>query len=82
MSLCLDNPEIMVPLYSGLVLDVVMAPIDEQNRYTVYIDSLKLLTTYLSTDTLVVGMCYEFKLFVFRDEHNIKKKVRIIRITA
>jgi len=73
---CFDNPEIMSRSYSGIIFDKVIRN-DGFFSYMVYLKELKLLsriTTNISFDNY---SHHNFNIYLFEDEDNTKKKIRL-----
>jgi len=86
MQVCFHRTEIMNTLLEGTILDVEKKG-DNKYKYSVYIQetplastespSLKLVTRMTSTIEYSLLSQHRFKLFLFKDEHSISKKIKV-----
>ena len=73
---CFDNPEIMERTYSGILFDKVVRN-DGYYSYMVYLKELKLLSRITSSIVLDNYSHHNFHIYLFEDEDNTKKKIRL-----
>jgi exoribonuclease R len=81
LELCVNNPNIQNIIYSGYVFDKFERN-DGMVQYTVYIDSLKLVSRVTSRIYKDNYTKCKFKIYVFEDEDQYKKKVRVDLLTS
>ena len=90
LTRCIKDPSIIGQTFDGIILDQYVKP-NGKITYTVYLESLKLISTINMVDNILVDniladnilhihSTHKFKLFLFQDEHNSKKKIRLQRI--
>jgi len=73
---CFDNPQIMNRQYSGIIFDKVIRN-DGYFSYMVYLKELKLLSRIATGIQLDNYSNHKFKIYLFEDEDNTKKKIRL-----
>jgi hypothetical protein len=73
---CFDNPDIMDRTYSGILFDKVIRN-DGYFSYMVYLKELKLLSRITSSILLENYSHHNFHIYLFEDEDNTKKKIRL-----
>ena len=73
---CFDMPEIMDRTYSGILFDKVIRN-DGYYSYMVYLKELKLLSRITSSVLLENYSHHNFHIYLFEDEDNTKKKIRL-----
>lgn len=76
LAKCYNNPEIMEKQYDGVVFDKINKN-DGLFSYMVYLKPLKLLSRITTTLDIHDYSTHEFKIFLFEDEENSKKKIRL-----
>jgi exoribonuclease R len=76
LAKCYNNPEIMEKQYDGVVFDKINKN-DGLFSYMVYLKPLKLLSRITTTLDIQDYSTHEFKIFLFEDEENSKKKIRL-----
>ena len=83
---CTTNPDIIGKVFDGIILDQYVKP-NGKITYTVYLESLKIMSSFtMGIDVILADVIlekhatYKFKLYLFHDEHNSKKKIRLQRI--
>ena len=77
---CIIDTTILGKLYDGIILHNFIKP-NGKNTYSVYLESLKIIYNITICEILEIHSIYKFKLFLFQDEYNIKKKIRLQLIT-
>ena len=77
---CIIDTTILGKLYDGIILHIFIKP-NGKNTYSVYLESLKIIYNITICEILEIHSIYKFKLFLFQDEYNIKKKIRLQLIT-
>jgi len=75
LTKCIQDPDIIGQIFDGIVFDVTVKP-DGRYTYTIYLESLKMLST-ITTSHCLNDSIYQFKLYLFQDEYNSKKKIRL-----
>ena len=76
LAKCYNNPEIMEKQYDGVVFDKINRN-DGLFSYMVYLKPLKLLSRITTTLDIQDYSTHQFKIFLFEDEENSKKKIRL-----
>ena len=76
LDLCNNNPDIMEKEYIGYLIEKIIVN-DNLNHYNVFIPELKLSAMITTTENFQVFDCKKCKLFVFNNEVNFKRKIRI-----
>ena len=76
LAKCYNNPEIMEKQYDGVIFDKINRN-DGLFSYMVYLKPLKLLSRITTTLDIQDYTTHEFKIFLFEDEENSKKKIRL-----
>jgi len=76
LNRCFSNPNIMHETYNGVIFDR-MKKNDGSIVYMVYLDKLKLLSRMKTYDEYDNYTKHSFKIFLFEDEYNTKKKIRV-----
>ena len=79
LSVCMENPETLDKIYSGYVFDVVERE-DKFFQMMVYLPEINMTTRYISAEKLDEYSERNFKLCMFKDEHNIKRKIRLAKV--
>ena len=73
---CTSNPEIMDKIYDGFIF-VKLVRNDCLFQYIVYLPSLKLTSKITLRENIELYEKKAFKLYLFQDEDNLKKKIRL-----
>lgn len=76
LELCTNNPDIMEKEYDGFAFDKLTRN-DQLFQFIVYLPELKLVSRITMRDDLANFEKKKFKLFLFNDEDNFKKKIRL-----
>jgi exoribonuclease R len=76
LDLCTNNPEVMKKIYNGYVFDKIQRN-DGLYQYIVYLPELKLASRITLREKIENYQKCSFKLFLFFDEDNFKKKIRL-----
>ena len=75
LQMCVNKPEIMNQIHNGIVFDKT------ENTgvfsYMIYLENIKLLTRIKSTVSVENISNHKFKIFLFENEDNTKKKIRV-----
>ena len=79
LDLCVNKPEFMEKVYLGYMFDGIIRT-DGLYQVFVYIPEINMTTRYISREKLENYKSANFKLYLFKDEHNIKKKIRLMMI--
>ena len=77
LDLCVNKPEFMEKTYTGYMFERIVRT-DGMYQVFVYLPEINMTTRYTSIDVLENYQKAEFKLYLFKDEHNIKKKIRLM----
>ena len=76
LELCTNNPDIIEKEYDGFTFDKLIRS-DFLFQFIVYLPELKLVSRITMRDDLANFEKRKFKLYVFNDEDNFKKKIRL-----
>ena len=76
LYMCINEPELIDKEFDGYVFDKIVKN-DGLFQYNVYIPELKIMSKITIQETLEDYSNNKFKLFIFSDENNIKKKIRL-----
>jgi len=76
LFLCSTNPEIMNKTYNGYAVDNVKNK-NNLNKYSIYLPELKIFTTIKTNENINLYEFRIYKLYLFNDEDNLKKKIRL-----
>ena len=76
LDLCTNKPEFLEKVYEGYTYDKIVRN-DCLFQYIVYLPELKLASRITSREDFENYQKYNFKLFLFNDEENFKKKIRL-----
>ena len=76
LHLCTTNNSVLEEIYDGYIFDKIERE-DKLFQYIVYLPKLKLLSRLTMRENIDNYKCGKFKLFIFNDEANFKRKVRI-----
>ena len=79
LSVCMENPETLEKIYSGYAFDIVERG-DKFFQMMVYLPEINMTTRYISAEKLDEYSVGSFKLCLFKDEHNIKRKIRLAKV--
>ena len=77
---CVTDTTIIGKSYNGIILHNFVKP-NGKITYSVYLESLKIIYNITICEILELHSMYKFKLFLFQDEYNKKKKIRLQLIT-
>ena len=78
---CYKEPEITQTIHQGLIFDKVTKN-DGSIMYMVYLESLKILTRFISHNDYPDYTYHSFKIFIFEDEDKVKRKIRVHLVTV
>jgi hypothetical protein len=76
LDLCQNNPDVMDKNYDGYMFDKLKRT-DGLFQYVVFLPDLKLSARITMRDDITNFTLNQFKLFLFMDEDNFKKKIRL-----
>lgn len=76
LELYTNNPEKMEQLYDGYIFDKIERT-DGTFQYMAYLPELKFNAKIVIHDNLNNHEKYRFKIYLFHDEENLKKKIRL-----
>ena len=76
LYLCQNNPDIMEKEYNGYIFDKIVRN-DGLFQFIVYLPELKLSSRITMRDNFENFSCQKFKLYLFNDEDNFKRKIRL-----
>lgn len=77
---CIQSPE---DIYNGVIIDI--CPQNENcdgcgnRKYVVYLENINLISKFISIQIYDIGYVGTFKIYVFINELNMKKKIRILQ---
>ena len=77
LDLCVNKPEFMEKIYTGYMFDRIVRT-DGLYQVFVHIPEINMTTRYTSIEELEDYKSGQFKLYLFKDEHNIKQKIRLM----
>jgi exoribonuclease R len=81
LHMCNVDPSIMENLYGGYTFDKIMRN-DGLYQYIVYLPELKMTSRVTMRDNLDNYQAGKYKLYLFNDEENFKRKIRLQLITT
>jgi exoribonuclease R len=76
MCMCFNNEMIMNTFHNGVLFDKVTKE-NGYIEYMVYLEGLKMLGRIKTTKHYDNYTNHMFKIFLFKDEYNVKKKIRL-----
>jgi exoribonuclease R len=76
LHLCNTDPSLMEKNYIGYAFDKIVRN-DLLNQYVVYLPELKIISRVTMRDNINNYQMNNYKLFLFNDEDNFKKKIRL-----
>ena len=79
LDLCQNSPSIMEKEYSGYMFDKIQRN-DGLYQFNVFLPDLKLSARITTRDNITNFTSHIFKLFLFVDEENFRKKIRLHKI--
>ena len=74
--MCYNNPELLEKEYDGYIFDKILRN-DGLFQFMVFLPELKLSSRITLRDNINNFENKKFKLFLFNDEENFKKKIRL-----
>ena len=83
LSLCTDNYELLDKELDGFIFDKTQRDKTSQDstyQYMVYLPKIKMVNQYTSKFNIDNMTMQKFKIYMFQDEVNLKKKIRLERI--
>ena len=79
LDACHKNPEFTSTVYKGYVFDRIMRT-DGLFQVFVHLPAINMTTRYISVEKIDNYSCRDFKIYLFDDEHNLKKKIRLMMV--
>jgi len=82
LDLCHTNPETLDKIFDGYVFDKVVRN-DSLYQFTVYLPELRLVSRVVIKNDIMSeynSSAFKFKLYLFNNEDNFKKKIRLMLI--
>jgi exoribonuclease R len=76
LQTCMQNPDILEKVFEGIVFDKNVKSSDKI-VYTIFLEKLKIMSKITISHELDIYAKYNFKLYLFQDEYNCKKKIRL-----
>ena len=76
LNLCTNNVDVMEREYDGYLFNKVVSD-DGSFQYSVFLPDLKMTSRVILADGELEFSCRRFKLFLFKNEENFKRKIRI-----
>jgi exoribonuclease R len=76
LDLCHNNPEVMDKEYDGYLFDKINRN-DGLYQFVVFLPELKLSSRITMRDDFDNFECKKFKLYLFNNEENFKRKIRL-----
>jgi hypothetical protein len=76
LDLCHNNPEVMDKEYDGYLFDKINRN-DGLYQFVVFLPALKLSSRITMRDNFDNFECKKFKLYLFNNEENFKRKIRL-----
>ena len=76
LDMCMNQPEIMEKQYTGYTFDKIVRN-DGLYQFVVFLPELKLTCRITIRDNLENYQEHKYKLYLFNDEDNLKKKIRL-----
>jgi hypothetical protein len=75
LDLCINNPDKMEKIYESYIIDCYL--FNDIYQYTIYIPELKLVSFIKFIDKFEIYQKFNVKLYLFNDEENIRRKIRL-----
>jgi hypothetical protein len=76
LDLCFNNPEILEKEYDGYLFDKILRN-DGLFQFVVYLPELKMTSRITLRDNSGNFECRKFKIYIFNDEEQFKRKIRL-----
>lgn len=76
LDLCFNNPEVLEKEYDGYLFDKI-ARNDGLYQFVVYLPELKMTSRITLRDNSENYICKKFKIYIFNDEEQFKRKIRL-----
>ena len=80
LALCTENKEIFNEIFDGFVFDKIIRN-DALFQYMVYLPKINMVNRYTSRFDIDNMTMQRFKIYLFQDEVNLKRKIRLEQIT-
>lgn len=71
----IQNPDY---IYNGTIIDICHVDEHGNNKYIVYFENINLISKFITTNIYNIGYIGTFKICVFINHVNMKKKIRIL----
>ena len=79
LALCTENKEIFNEIFHGFVFDKIIRN-DALFQYMVYLPKINMVNRYTSRFDIDNMTMQKFKIYLFQDEVNLKRKIRLEQI--
>jgi hypothetical protein len=76
LDLCFNNPEVLEKEYDGYLFDKISRN-DGLFQFVVYLPELKMTSRITLRDNSENYICRKFKIYIFNDEEQFKRKIRL-----
>lgn len=76
LDICSNNPSIMKNEYTGYMFNKIVKSVGLYT-YTVFLPELKMTSHVTTNEDFDNYQNRDFKLYLFNDEENLKKKIRL-----
>ena len=76
LDLCFNNPEVLEKEYDGYLFDKITRN-DVLYQYVIYLPEIKMTSRITLRDNFENYECRKFKLYIFNDEEQFKRKIRL-----
>jgi exoribonuclease R len=76
LNMCQTNPKLLDSVFDGYVFDKIIKS-DGLYKFTVFLPELNLSSRITTCNDIQMLTCQKFKLFLFKDEENFKRKIRL-----
>jgi len=76
LDLCFNNPEVLEKEYNGYLFDKISRN-DGLFQFVVYLPELKMTSRITMRDNSENFVCRKFKIYIFNDEEQFKRKIRL-----
>ena len=76
LDLCFNNPDILEKEYNGYLFDKICRN-DGLYQFVIYLPEIKMTSRITMRDNFDNFECKKFKLYIFNDEEQFKRKIRL-----
>ena len=76
LKICMDDATIQETVYDGYIFDKLMRK-DAMYQYIVYLPEINMTNRFTSRFDKENLSCQKFKIYVFTDQHSLKRKIRV-----